>query len=59
MDNLAEAESLTSAQKERAEEKKRKKMLRSVEDLVTASFPVFIDWAGEIGVHCKEKHFRW
>ncbi|KAB5536707.1 hypothetical protein PHYPO_G00110550 [Pangasianodon hypophthalmus] len=29
VDNLAEAESLTSAQKEKAEEKKRKKMLRS------------------------------
>ncbi|KAG5274596.1 hypothetical protein AALO_G00138030 [Alosa alosa] len=30
VDNLAEAESLTSAQKERAEEKKRKKMLRAL-----------------------------
>ncbi|KAL2090513.1 hypothetical protein ACEWY4_012776 [Coilia grayii] len=29
VDNLAEAESLTSAQKERAEEKKRKKMMRA------------------------------
>uniref|UniRef100_A0AAR2LUV4 Voltage-dependent L-type calcium channel subunit alpha n=1 Tax=Pygocentrus nattereri TaxID=42514 RepID=A0AAR2LUV4_PYGNA len=30
VDNLAEAESLTSAQKEKAEEKKRKKLLRSL-----------------------------
>lgn len=30
VDNLAEAESLTSAQKEKAEEKKRKRLLRWV-----------------------------
>lgn len=59
MDNLAEAESLTSAQKERAEEKKRKKMMRSVGALVMASFTVFIDWAGAVGVHCKDRPFRW
>ena len=56
MDNLAEAESLTSAQKERAEEKKRKKMLRSVGSLVMASGAVFTDWCGAVEVHCKDTH---
>lgn len=43
VDNLAEAESLTSAQKEKAEEKMRRKLLRQVvEYIITLSEIVFL-----------------
>uniref|UniRef100_A0A672ITG2 Voltage-dependent L-type calcium channel subunit alpha n=1 Tax=Salarias fasciatus TaxID=181472 RepID=A0A672ITG2_SALFA len=42
VDNLAEAESLTLAQKEKAEEKKRKKALRSIPVPVSVQFLVFL-----------------